>query len=314
MNDFGTPRPAAADLPAGTRVLPVFPVDRSRHRLQRLVRRARSVLLALFAIVVIPLALGGDTAFDIAVHVPGGWQVLGSLLGVVLLLAVLAGCCTWVLRQGGRRASDREVHLTCAARGWRFADADGVARSRFARLPFLREHGATAAGVRSVTATSGPWSWWMVEERGPLPMGWEEMSSQGLHRPYLTTWIVELPGADLRRWSVLGKDASTPAEWMRSSLSFELESFNRAFLVRHARGDEAYAHAMTHPRLMDLVGGALPDGGQLLATGDALCLQIEGPLHVHDLERNAGLLLAAADLLPRHFLRSEGPAAGPLGR
>jgi hypothetical protein len=305
-NTFGTPRPtvAAADIPLGSRVLPVFPVDRSRYQVQRFVRRVRSVLLALFAIVVIPFALAPDIAFDVAWHVPGGANAVGSLLAVVLLLAVLAGACTWVLRQGGRRASDRQLQQTCAARGWRFADADGVLRTRFPHLPFLRQHGVTPVGLRCVAANSGPWTWWMLEERGPVPTSWEELAAQGAHRAYLTTWVVQLPGADLRRWSVLGRDATRPQEWLRDGMAFELESFNRAFTVRHDRGDEAYAHAMTHPRLIDLVDGALPDGGQLIAAGDALCLQVEGPLHVHDLERNAGLLLTAADLLPRHLLRA----------
>ena len=76
-------------------------------------------------------------------------------------------------------------------------------------------------------------------------------------------------------------------------------------MVRHERGDEAYAHAMTHPRQMDLVGRCLPDGGRLVAAGDALALQVQSPLRPGELERNAGFLLTAADLLPRHLLRGE---------
>ena len=215
---FGTPPLLAADIPQGTRVLAVHAVDPSRYRLQRLVRRVRSVLLALFALMVLPLVFGGDIAFDIAVHLPGGGTAVGGFLAVVIALAVLAGACTWVLRQGGRRMSDRALAATCAARGWRLAGADGVARTRFRGLPFLRQHGVEAQKVRCVAARSGPWNWWMVEERGPIPTDWEELSVQGAHRAALTTWVVELPGANLRRWSVLGRDATRPQEWLQQGM------------------------------------------------------------------------------------------------
>lgn len=296
----------ASEVPRGQLFLPLQPVDRQRHEAHRLLRRLRALALLVVVVLVPPAFVGllvikndsnPDTPRTLAERV-----LLSGYLGMAVLL-VVTGACTAILRKR-RSPSRRQIDALCLARTWvahHHADKD-VARS-FPHFTWL--YGRVSVRVRTVQAVTGPWQWWMVEERSAesvLERDFYSNIAHGFTRPARTSWVVWLPGAGLRPWSVRGRDTARVIDWFRDDLQFELESFNRRFVVHHGEDDEAYAHAMAHPRVMDLVGRSLPDGAVLEVSHDAARLTYETRLREGDLERCAAVVLALASLIPAHFL------------
>lgn len=296
------PSAAAVELRGDRPPLPVVARDRRAHRAHRLARRVRAV-----ALVGIPVAYVLARAEQVVAGDDEPWTLRLAALWVVLI-AVAAGC-TWLLR-AGRKETDTGLRLAAQQHGWTYHPHDQDRLDRrfpYARLLRASEKGAVVS-ARTVDARTGAWQWWMTEQRGEVRAN----RSAPLRTVQQTTWLVWLPSTQLPSLRVYGRDDAAALEWAGTSLGFELEAFNRAWYVRHGPNHAAYAHAVMHPRLIELVTKAMPDGSRLTLHGDVATLTREGRLPRGELVDHAAFLLAFVNLLPTHVLleHTAGTARG----
>jgi len=93
-------------------------------------------------------------------------------------------------------------------------------------------------------------------------------------------------------------------------MQLELHQWNSRMWVSFPPEVAPYAHAVLHPRAMEHLLAALPDGTLLIVAGDALAIWRDGPLIAPDLEAALHCALGMADLLPEFILRDHASRAG----
>ena len=282
------------------------PLLETRVRTNRLMRRSRTLLLATAGCLYVLARL---LQADRAVRHPGQSDEPGLVLVLAVACVIAAGVLTLVLRaRQRRRGKGSSIGAMALEHGWRFGRSDaGQLAARFPQLPFLRSTGASdvVSPKCVVWGTAVDRRWWAVDQAGTRG------NARGVQRS-ARQWVVvvSLPGAALPPVVVAGRDLVGVRDWLGRSMQLELHQWNSRMWVSFPPEVAPYAHAVLHPRAMEHLLAALPDGTLLIVAGDALAVWRDGPLIAPDLEAALHCALGMADLLPEFILNDHASRAG----
>lgn len=258
-------------------------VDHSAHRLDRVLRRTSTGLLALLPVL------------GIAVRVADDGSPLASwllVLGLLALVAVLA--IPWLLRHRAGRGHEPRPHMLGGSITRN--DSDRVAR-RFPNAPLLRPHGRfeRVEHPRVIDGVSNGRYWWVVEQRAALNGDYQPVTR--------TTCLTWLPGVDLPPLLVRGRDQVELTRWFSSGMVLESWDFGQRLHVLTDRAHQRESTAVLHPRMMQHLLEHLPDGVSLHLRGDVLSLVLDRALSPAEVAPTVAVLLRCADLLPTFLLK-----------
>lgn len=214
---------------------------------------------------------------------------------------LVRGVAAWVRTRIERRRG-RRLQAFSAANGWTYApDASHLLVGRRG-MPFERR--LTRRASHLVTGTTGDREFAAFQiDHGELP--------GDVKRDLVTVTMVSLPTAlpDLEITSQ-GLGARVATMLGAQDIRFESEEFNRRWRVEAA--EPRVAHAIVHPRFMELLTAGPPDPVRF--EGTDLWTWHPGPFEPAALHARLARLEQLAALVPRHVWQDHGhdphPVAG----
>ncbi len=281
------------------------------HRTDRGLRRLVTLVLALlFALwILLRLMRVASLANNPATAglPPAGEETMSPAVAACLLILVASGVVLLVARgiqiyRHHREGGALTVASAAALNDWRVSHYQGpdlVRAFASSPLPRVRFKGERIDQEVTVHARSGDRLWWATQQRAKL-----RKTKDAVPRTLVrSSWIVWLPGVNLPSMLVTGRDNTRVRDWFGPSIQLESETFNRRHYAYAHPGQQRQAVAVLHPRMMELLIAALPDGATALVQGDYVCVWRDGPMHGTDLCTHGSLALQIADLLPTFLLR-----------
>ena len=269
------------------------PVAVDDFRLERTLRRARTVLFGVVVLVGLALRfVPSDTD-------TGGGQQGPLLLAFGIALSAAVGIAP-LLRLRSRHLAAQSPRLLGGDAT--VNDTDRVGR-RFGNAPLLRPKNRHDRLLHPlvVDGLTGGRHWWVVVQHAAM-----HGQRQPLQR---TTCLVWLPGVHLPRVLVRGRDNVELTTWFAQGLALESWQFGQRLHVLADSQHIREATAILSPQMMEHLLGYLPDGGSLVVRGDLISLVIERPLHQNEVEPMMAFLLGCADRLPSFLLKDSASVA-----
>jgi hypothetical protein len=224
-----------------------------------------------------------------------GLPLVSVLLGLTGLAVIVALVRSGLRAQAVRRRRLAALASWAAAHGWTLRRIGPQLEHRWYGPPF--DH----AGRRLVTEVLHR----SVDGRPVVSFTYLAGGALGDHPPTWHVVVVDLPAVLPHLSLLLETTASTVADAVGvRDLQVESAAFNRARLI--GCEDARYAHAVLHPRAIDLLlTGPLRDR-PVRIEGSAVLTWAPGPTDVDQVIPIAEALSAFAGTIPRHVLDDHG--------